>query len=407
VSITQDSGFRYSAVADSGWFTASYAAGITPELGEGWQGLAIKLNPRNGFPGTPGTYDLSEQGENPGECGVCVFVTYAGSGDHFQLDFATSGTFEIEEVDTETGELQGRLSDVTFRHLKEVALHAFEGVHPDGHCTTLAKAEVDTRAIPGAPCLEASECPNAKLQVCDPSTGTCADAACSSENPECSGDSVCQIQDTFFEVGACYDRCTPFTSGACGEGLDCVPVDYVGKVGVCKQQGPESPEPATQFSPDRSCTPYATATGCGPNHVCTTHAPYWHYDHCFRQCDYFGEQTGCDVGQCWMMPHRTGDLEKTYVCGRGDCHKGGICVETDGGEEFGSPCEGDRYIGAPCFGSSQLSGVCVGDSADELVCRRLCLLGESDCGSETCRQLVVEADTNSARSVAGLGYCAP
>jgi len=36
VTLTDVTSFRFSAAANSGWFTASWSAGIEPALGDGW-----------------------------------------------------------------------------------------------------------------------------------------------------------------------------------------------------------------------------------------------------------------------------------------------------------------------------------------------------------------------------------
>jgi len=402
VEITASS-FRFAATADSGWFTAAYGAGIEPELGEGWQALGIKLRARDGVDQGPGFHDLAQEPPSSDECSHCVYVTYAGSGDHFQLDQAIEGSIEIEAVDLDRGQLQATLRDVTFRHLQEVALHSFQGWHEDAHCVHLEEAVVDTRAIDGAPCLQAGDCPNAVLQACDPGTAECKAAACSRDDMACEGDGVCQIQDPFFGVGACYERCVPFTSGACGDGRDCIPIDYVGEVGVCKLEGPEAPEPTTIFDTGRTCEPRQIATGCGPDHVCATEAVYWHYDHCYRQCDYFADDPGCEVGGCWLGLHDAKDIETTYLCGVGDCHFGGLCVQAEDDIALGEPCEEEGWT---CRGEDARLGRCMPDADGALRCARFCRLEASDCAAgQSCEPVVVAPGSDEERVIEGLGYC--
>lgn len=397
--ITPVGTWRYSGVANSGWFTPAYGTSFEPSIGDGWQSLNMKI--KDG----PGTYDLSAGPINTGDCTHCVYVSYAGSGDHFQLDFAISGTLELEEADLGTGQIRGKLKDVTFRHLEEVGLHSFDGFHDDGHCTYVSESAFSTYAEPGESCLEAGDCPNAELQVCDPRTAQCVEAQCTEEAQACGVDDVCAIQDPFFGVGACFASCVPFTAQACPDGQDCVPVDYVGERGVCKKQGPEAPEPKTKPSTGRSCEPWQIATGCGPGHVCATHAVYWHYDHCYKQCDYFGADPGCDVGRCWLKFHTKKEIEVAYLCGAGDCHFGGICAETDNQVGFGMPCESGQEEGAGCYGSAVRSGQCVPDSSGGLVCKRICRLAHDDCDAgETCEPLVVKGD-NEDRAIDGVGTC--
>lgn len=396
--------FRYEAGANSGWFTAAWGAAIQPSLGDGWQVLQVKLTERDGE-ARPGTYDLSREGLSTGRCSRCVYVAYRGSGDHFQLDLATSGTLVIDEVDVDQGILRGSLSHVRFQHLDETSLHHFEGLAADRHCVTLASARIDTRPAPGVPCLSAKDCPNAKLQVCDPRTAQCAAVACTARAPVCPGTDVCQIQDPLHDTGACFQRCAPFTSGACPSGQDCVVTDYLGAEGVCKRQGPERPPPSTTLMPGRSCTPRQIATGCSPGHVCATDAVYWHYDHCYQQCDYFAERPGCAGGRCYLYLHTAGELRETWLCGAGDCHLGGLCVEPEDGVRFGQPCS-DRF--GYCMGDAARSGLCLPSSTGVLACRRLCRLAGNDCPrAETCRQVAVPEGNAPPRVVPGLGYCAP
>ncbi|MCU0654496.1 MAG: hypothetical protein MUF64_04155 [Polyangiaceae bacterium] len=406
----QVASFRFSATANSGWFTASYSAGVEPSLGEGWQALGIKLKEKGGDL-LPGVVDLSREPQDTGKCRHCVFVSYEGSGDHFQLALANRGVLEIEEVDTDRGILKGTLRGVTFQHLDEVALHSFQGVHQDQRCFQLGEAAVDTRPVPGQPCLASSDCPNAQLQVCDPASRRCVEVSCSPGETSCPAEGVCQTQDPFFKTGACYTRCAPFTSGACPEGQDCIPVDYVGKTGICKAQGPDTPEPVTRPDTGRSCEPRQIATGCGPGHVCATHAVYWHYDHCFRQCDYFGKDPGCPVGRCWLKLHTSKEIETTYLCGQGDCHFGGLCSELDDdldGSAFGAPCDGE--VGSSCGGDAQRTGICVRGSDGEVTCQRFCRLEGTDCPDGlACNPVILSPGTDEERSFEslGLGACTP
>jgi hypothetical protein len=397
--------FRFSATADSGWFTEAYSSAITPDVANGWQGLAIKLKSRSG-PFAPGTFDLSKEAADTDMCKHCVYVTYDGSGDNFQLAIASGGTLEIREVDVSTGKLDATLRGVTFRHLNQVALHAFKTPANDQRCFYIEEATVDTRASTGRTCLEAGDCANAKLEVCDPLSRTCVPAACSANEATCSGGGICQIQDPFFGTGACYQRCAPFGPTQCLAGQDCVPVDYVGKEGVCKQQGPEAPKPISTPEPGRSCTPHQVATGCAAGDVCTTHAVYWHYDHCYRQCDYFASSPGCASGRCWLKLHTKKEIEVTYLCGSGDCHFGGICAETDNAVALDASCDANANPGDDCFGDEQRSGVCM-PGTDGLRCRRFCRVGASDCNSSLRCEPMVLGTGNATRSFTkqGLGYC--
>jgi hypothetical protein len=402
--VVEVSSFRFAAGASSGWFSAAWGAGIEPTLGEGWQGLGIKVKPTAV---RTGRYDLSKEPIDTGRCERCVYVTWAGSGDHFQLALATAGTLVVDEIDDDRGILVGSLEGVTFRHASEVSLHSFVGLVEGGRCLRARAAKIDTRPDPTRTCLQAGDCANALQEICDPKTGRCAPAGCSAKAPSCEGTGVCQIQDPEFGTGACYARCTPFASGGCPTGQDCVPVDYVGRVGVCKRQGPERPEPSTTLKPGASCTPRQIATGCGPGHVCATDAVYWHYDHCYAQCDYFAAEPGCAKGRCYLYPHSKEEIETSWLCGRGDCHFGGFCVEPEDTIGLDRPCPSDWDPDSLCGGDGRRSGICA-KGASGTFCRRFCRTSGSDCAAPLrCRPFVLSAGSAQARSFAaeGLGVC--
>lgn len=393
VEISQTSIFRLQAGADSGWFTETISAGYSPQIAEGWSSLSMKLRAE----GT-GTFDLAAEPDDTDTCERCVYVTWAGSGDHFQLALASAGTLELTDLDIDTGEARGTLRDVTFRQLGEVALHSFRGDHPDGTCVHIAEAQFDTFAAPGAPCERQGDCANGKLQVCDPATLTCALAQCTTESPACPDTDLCQIQQPLYGIGACHDSCAPFTDGACDGGRDCVPIDYVGAQGVCRAPTAEPPAP---YEP---CTPGHATTGCGPGHVCTTDAVYWHNSLCYPQCDFFGADPGCE-GRCRIVGHDQKDIEASWLCGVGDCHMGGYCErEWDGaGILYGMPCTDlDEFW--PCEGSDARLGVCL-DTGGGLVCHQHCRLGGNDCDSGTCEPFIVSPGTDTERAIPGVGVC--
>jgi hypothetical protein len=390
--------FRLQAGASSGWFTASYNAAIAPQLAEGWQSLSMKLRRT-----TTGTFDLSREPADTDECQRCVYVAYAGSGDHFQLDIATAGTLELEEYDEDRGVARGALRDVTLRHIEERSLHSFRGFASDHHCVHIAEARFDTRPTTSAPCERQSDCPNNQLQSCDPSTLTCVPTQCSRERPTCADDRTCVEQHPLFGVGACYERCTPFTSGACSGGRDCVPVDYVGQQGVCRSPSRNAPAPYA------SCTPGHVTTGCGPGHVCATDSINWHADVCYPQCDFFAEDPGCR-GRCWIMGHSRSEVETSWLCGYGDCHMGGLCQREwdNAGVRYGQPCPADN-AGWACEGSDKRLGVCVASGGERPVCRQHCRLDRSgECPSGlACRQYVVAPGQPDERAIPGVGVCVP
>jgi hypothetical protein len=404
IELTDVTAFRFDAGADSGWFTAAYGAGFEPQLAEGWQVLQMKLND-----GAIGSFDLSQEPLDTGACERCVFVAYGGSGDHFQLDLATSGTLVIDEIDEATGQARGRLVDVTMRHVEEVALHSFQGP-ASSHCVHVAEIAFDTRAIDGGACLSQGDCPNGMLQGCDPRTKTCVAAPCTRDAPTCPGTDACIVQHALFGAGACYQTCEPFTTGSCPAAQDCIPTDYLGDVGVCRHQGPDAPDPVTDLGPERTCDPYHVATGCGPGHVCTNDAPYWHYNNCVAQCDYFSESPGCagDGVKCAVIFHSQADIDTTWLCGAGDCHYGGICISGSEEGAFGEPCAEGYDEGWDCAGDATHLGRCVSDDDGALRCRRPCRLGGDECGGgETCTQLLIGDPEDDPRVIAGVGLCLP
>ncbi len=401
IELTSISAFRFDAGADSGWFTAAYGAGFEPQLAEGWQVLQMKLND-----GATGSFDLTQEPVDTDDCTRCVYVAYAGSGDNFQLDLATKGTLVIDEIDEATGQARGRLVDVTLRHVEQVALHSFEGFASE-HCVHITEATFDTRAIDGAACLSQGDCPNGMLQACDPRTKSCVAAPCSRDQPTCAGGDTCIVQHALFGAGACYATCAPFTSGTCDAGQDCVPVDYLGDTGVCKHQGPEMPEPVIDLGPERTCEPHHIATGCSPGHVCTNDAPYWHYNNCVAQCDYFSDAPGCSApAKCSVMFHSRADLETTYLCGAGDCHFGGICITGSEEGAFGEPCGEGYEEGWDCAGDATHLGRCKEDGDGVLRCRKPCRLDAPSCDAgEACVELVIDEGTDDARPIPGVGVC--
>jgi hypothetical protein len=398
IEVTPSSIIRFQSGANSGWFSATYNGGVAPTLGDGWQSLAMKLRQTS-----TGTFDLSREPQNTDDCQRCAYVTYAGSGDHFQLDIAVSGTLVLEEYDEDRGVARGVLRDVTFRHLQEVALHSFRGFAPDNHCVHLAEVRFDTRPTTSAPCDRQSDCPNNQLQSCDPASLTCVATQCTTQSPTCASGRACVNQHPLFGVGACYESCVPFTSGACGGGRDCVPIDYVGQRGVCRSPAPNPPAPYAM------CTPGHGTTGCGPGHVCATDAIYWHADVCYPQCDFFAANPGC-AGRCWLMGHTQSEVETAWLCGYGDCHMGGMCQREwdNAGVRYGQPCPADNQYWA-CEGSDRRLGVCLPSGGGRPICRQHCRLGaRGECPSGlSCQQYVIARGRPEQRAIPGVGVCVP
>jgi hypothetical protein len=375
-----------------GFWGLAIGAAIEPQIDEGYQGLSIKLRDESG-PLAPGSFDLSLEAIDT--CDHCVYVLYAGSGDHVQLAFAESGTMTLEEVNGESGEAVGTLRDVLLRHRVETSLHTWEGIADDNRCFFLQEAAFDTRAVEGRPCTRQGECPNASLQACDPRTLSCAAIQCSSSAPACPGADVCVVQDPLFDAGACYQACAPFTSGACPDGQTCVVVDYMGQQGVCKWAGPEDP------STFQDCSPQHASTGCGPGEVCATDAIYWHAGLCYPQCDFFADDPGCASGRCWLKGHDQDEIDTNWLCGVGDCHFGGLCTdEVDDPAFYGEDCD-PEHEGWPCAGEETRMGVC-----KDGVCTEQCLLEGGDCPpDQACEPWLIAEGTDAERAIPGVGLC--
>jgi hypothetical protein len=372
----------------------------------GENALALKI--KAGTP--PGTYALGE-GANAdiATCEQClVFLQDVHADNPTAVWFPERGTLTLESTDTATGEHRGTLSGVVLRQAGRVGGLQYQGFVAGSQCVALKNAAFDTRAVEGRPCASSSDCPNNALQACDPRTGTCIASQCSAEKiPACPEPTdVCMTQDTTYDVGACYATCVPFTPDACPFGSLCVSMSYAGDLGVCKLEGPSLP---ATF--DR-CTPNDAGTGCGAGEVCATHAPFFHFDNCYPQCDYFGPEPVCMNGSCFLTFHNWVEATSAELCGFGDCHEGGMCLPlgsapfTGDEAKVGEACAKDHtdWICGP-DPSGQRRGICFNDG-DEVRCRMPCRLGKSDCADGgVCKQYVIAEGKEGERAIDGIGIC--
>lgn len=368
------------------------AAGIDVDLGGGgYHRLSIRFRGAT----EPGTHALTA-GENAAfsTCRHCVMLMENVWGDNVNtLHFQASGTIELEAVDDARGEYRGVVRDVMMIPVEPTGLHRWGGFSDTERCVYLREARFDTFAGVGEPCVSTRECRNHATQVCDPQAGECIESACDpGEGTGCDDASVCVEQSDDYGTGACFPRCAPFTSGACGPGFECASIDYAGEEGVCRRVG--------EAARGEPCEASTSSTGCVEGSVCQTWSPFWGRPDCYEMCDYFAAEPGCTDGRrCWMKLYR--DKDFALYCGRGHCHVGGTCRLDDGRQAdpaaIGEPCEGDR--GTPCADDGRAArGFC----HDDGICRRVCRLGASDCDVGACTQLTI---ANGGTEVEGVGVC--
>jgi len=372
-------------------------ARIDRELGgEGLEKLSIRFPAAGGVPPTPGTYALGS-GENTrfSTCSACVSVLEDLSGVNLgHLNFATQGTLLLEAVNAANGEYRGILSNVVLRSLLPSVSVGWDGLDPNiERCLALSDVRFDTFANQHPSCATTEDCVNQKKEVCDPDTLRCVPSQCSDDDMLCPADRVCRIQHPTYLTGACFRRCEPFLSNACGDGNECVSTRYAGGEGICKKAG---------FAPlgKKACTSSTLSTGCQPGAVCQTIAPVWPDEqYCVATCDNFSKSPGCATGLCRLYSYGASELRQ--YCYTDRCHFGGTCGNASDIDpaEIGQKCAAP--LDTPCAAGDGLAarGVCTGT-----VCELLCPLGAPSCPlGTTCVQYVTSDSQNTA--LAGIGVC--
>lgn len=307
-----------------------------------------------------GSYDLGAGIEaNYASCDHCVLV-YADLGDMGagKIFFQKSGTMKLESVQSPPGPLTvGSIADVT---LVEVTINPDDFTStevPGGACLRIDAATWDTTPVNGTDCTSAEDCSNPYLQVCDVASQKCVDGQCDGDMLNCAMDETCVAQVDTPVVGACYKTCTPFTSGACDAGYECVNSSLDGSEGACYHTG--------AGATGDMCTTIDVGTACAAGSVCSANAAGDTL--CQEQCTIFAMSPGCDAGT--------------------DCTYSGLCVGSDGLDPaaVGGTCMGaTSEFTTPCGPSGgAYRGLCYNEmDGDPLLCKKLCRLAmgfETDC----------------------------
>lgn len=366
--------------------------------GGGYHKFTIRFGQGKGYVARTGTFSLGlAPNDGFATCHECVMVMQNVWGDNVNtLNFASSGSIEIEAIDLTRGEVKGRVKDVTFAPLEYTNQHhVWAGFKQNAdQCLYLSEASFDTFAGLGEPCSAAADCRNHATQICDPKQKACEPTRCGSSQT-CANNEVCVLQNPAYETYACFAKCTPFSSDSCASGSECVSLDYKGSEGVCKLAG-------TAAVGSKECPASSTSTGCTLGAVCQTVSSFWPKEqYCFETCDFFGGQKPCSSGICQLRFYRDKDF-KLY-CYNDRCHRGGTCEETKRADPavIGVRCSGDAN--RPCgVEAGVAAGVCDADSDNK--CLRLCRLNMNDCPQgSSCGQYFVRNDGGTA--VEGLGVC--
>jgi hypothetical protein len=235
----------------------------------------------------------------------------------------------------------------------------------------------DAGSLPDAPsaptsCETPKDCASPADQICDPSSGVCAEPQCgTSSGKSCDANHVCVYQMSGVTIGACYPRCTPFatapSAGSCAQGQECVIGSFDGVTGYCKPTG--------TLAAGAPCTGSSTSTTCVPGYVCIPD-PSQHF--CREQCDFWGAAHDCsDAKLCTPPGVCTGDVIDPAA--------------------LDAPCATSSAAGTLCGAvGPRALGWCIG-SPGKTVCSKWCRMQQaSDCpASEACKP------TN----VPSIGYC--
>ncbi len=219
-----------------------------------------------------------------------------------------------------------------------------------------------------ATCATQNDCPAPYDQVCDPQTAVCAPAQCgTTSGKSCDASHICVYETAGATIGACYAKCTPFSStSACASGEECVIGSFDGVQGFCMKQG--------SLATGASCTGSNVDTQCVAGSVCIPD-PTQHF--CREQCDFWGSAHACsDTHLCTPPGVCTGDVTDPAATG--------------------TPCAKTSVAGTLCGPSNgKLLGWCIGQ-AGSTKCDAWCRMQGNDCaGNQTCQP------TN----VPSIGYC--
>jgi hypothetical protein len=158
-------------------------------------------------------------------------------------------------------------------------------------------------------------------------------------------------------VGACYPKCTPYTTGTgCSTSQECLTVSLDGTEGACFAKG--------TTGDGQACTSTDVGTGCVAGHVCIRDVGNYV---CRKICDFFTSSPGCSLNQ--------------------RCALGGVCsAESGDSAAIGSACSTSSVAGEACGNDGKAwRGTCQ-DVSSVLTCLKICRTSTtSDCASgQTC-----------------------
>lgn len=226
----------------------------------------------------------------------------------------------------------------------------------------------DSGSASGPKCATPSDCADPNSMVCDPSSATCTAGQCGplANGAACDASHICVYQASNVGVGACYDRCTPFSGAPCSNGRECVIGKFDGTEGYCK--------PAGATPSGSACTPSSVTTNCAPGNVCVLD-PQQRF--CREQCDFWGGAHDCSSLACTPPGVCTGEVPDTAA--------------------IDQPCGNASAPGALCGQQGKkLLGWCVGAQQGKTTCRKWCRTKGSDCPqSQKCQPTTVPS----------IGYC--
>jgi hypothetical protein len=187
-------------------------------------------------------------------CSVCpVLQTNVWGDNPSAVWFPVAGTMQFSQVNHETREYAGNLSQVIFKRVGIYGVPSYgnwvqsgDPLHPEQpDCMFLKEATFDTRRSVERACKTSGDCPNSRYHVCDEATGKCVASQCDqgkrwdgktgkmldTGTPACPAGKICELQvDTddwyygahvehAFTTGACVTPCTGTCPGdkACKE----------------------------------------------------------------------------------------------------------------------------------------------------------------------------------------------
>jgi cysteine-rich repeat protein len=215
-------------------------------------------------------------------------------------------------------------------------------------------------------CLNASDCGDTSLYVCDVATQTCRPSQCTYSSTSCGvgctgTDSCCLEQTAGSDVGACYDVCDPYDL-ACPGSLECLNLRFNQGIGRCLQAGTST---VGQF-----CSSSDTGTGCAAGATCLDDGTN---NRCYEVCDFFGTPT-CSGGNT--------------------CYLGGYCdtpPAVSHNVAFGATCPSGATNGEECAPNGDgFQGGCY-DLGAGMICYQFCQLSSysgsvTPCQSGTCQE---------------------